>query len=106
MDLVVEDLLAADDDEKMYAQLRQDGIRDALVDHDASGVAPPSTSWPVRPCRRRRGSELSDAEWQMLLRRCPSRSLTVETGRRPGTGSPSRGRTAWRAGIRSVRRPR
>ena len=37
--------------------------------------------------------ELTDAEWQMLLLRCPSRSFTiVGDGPRPDTDSPSRGR--------------
>jgi hypothetical protein len=40
-----------------------------------------------------KAQELTDAEWQMLLRRCPSRSFTiVATAPRPGTGSPSHGR--------------
>lgn len=108
MDLVVEDLLAADDDEKMYAQLRQDGIRDALVDHDASGVAPSvdELAGPFAHVVVDEAQELSDAEWQMLLRRCPSRSLTVVGDRaqaRHGFTESWEDRLA-RAGIRSVRR--
>ena len=39
--------------------------------------------------------ELTDAEWQMLLARCPSRSFTIVGDRaRPGTGSRSPGRSA------------
>ena len=77
MDLVVDELLQADDD-GMFAQLRQDGIRDALVD----GAAVPSAAadllaGPFAHIVVDEAQELTDAEWQMLLSRCPSRSLTV-----------------------------
>ena len=96
MDRVVDELLQLDDDEGMIAQLRQDGIRDALVDEgalpeaDADLLAGPFAHIVVDEAQ-----ELTDAEWQMLLLRCPSRSLTSSgTAPRPGTGSPSRGRSA------------
>ncbi len=77
MDLVVDELLLADDD-GMYAQLRQPGLRDALVD----GAAVPSRGadrldGPFAHVVVDEAQELTDAEWQMVLRRCPSGSLTV-----------------------------
>ncbi|RHW25267.1 AAA family ATPase [Nocardioides immobilis] len=78
MDRVVEDLLQLDDEDGMMAQLRQDGIRDALVDegalpHDASDTL----AGPFAHIVVDEAQELTDAEWQMLLSRCPSRSLTI-----------------------------
>jgi len=77
MDLVVDELLQADDD-GMFAQLRQDGIRDALAD----GAALPTTAadllaGPFAHIVVDEAQELTDAEWRMLLTRCPSRSFTV-----------------------------
>ena len=77
MDLVVAELLEADDD-GMLAQLRQDGIRDALVDDgaltpdDADSLQGPFAHLVVDEAQ-----ELTDAEWAMVLSRCPSRSLTI-----------------------------
>lgn len=78
MDRVVDELLQLDDEEGLMAQLRQDGIRDALVDegalpeHDPDLLAGPFAHVVVDEAQ-----ELTDAEWQMLLLRCPSRSFTV-----------------------------
>lgn len=78
MDDVIEDLLQLDDEDGMLAQLRQDGIRDALVDDgalpraDADLLAGPFAHVVVDEAQ-----ELTDAEWQMLLVRCPSRSFTI-----------------------------
>jgi hypothetical protein len=78
MDRVVDELLAADDDEGMIAQLRQQGIRDALIDDaalpqaDSDPLAGPFAHIVVDEAQ-----ELTDAEWHMLLRRCPTASLTV-----------------------------
>lgn len=79
MDLVIEDLLAADDDERMLAQLRQDGIRDALVDQGAAGPAPDPDGFagPFAHVVVDEAQELTEAEWAMVLSRCPSQSLTV-----------------------------
>ncbi len=78
MDRVVEELLQLDDDEGMIAQLRQDGIRDVLVDE----AALPETgadllAGPFAHVVVDEAQELTDAEWQMLLQRCPSRSFTI-----------------------------
>ncbi len=78
MDRVVDELLQLDDDEGMIAQLRQDGIRDALVDEGAlPEVDVDVLAGPFAHIVVDEAQELTDAEWQMLLRRCPSRSFTV-----------------------------
>ena len=60
------------------AQLRQDGIRDALVDDAALPEADPDPlAGPFAHVVVDEAQELTDAEWQMLLLRCPSRSFTV-----------------------------
>ena len=77
MDLVIDELLQADDD-GMMAQLRQDGIRDALVDEGAlPAVDVDELAGPFAHVVVDEAQELTDAEWQMVLARCPSRSLTV-----------------------------
>jgi DNA helicase IV len=78
MDRVVDDLLAADDGEGLVQALRQQDLRDTLVDE----AALPSTAQdrlvgPFAHVVVDEAQELSDAEWQMLLRRCPSRSFTI-----------------------------
>ena len=78
MDLVVDDLLQAGDEEGMMAQLRQPGIRDALVDEAVLPIAEPDLlAGPFAHIVVDEAQELTDAEWQMLLVRCPSRSLTI-----------------------------
>ena len=78
MDRVVHELLQADDDEGMIAQLRQQGIRDALVDVAAHPhVDPDPRAGPFAHIVVDEAQELTDAEWQMLLLRCPSRSFTI-----------------------------
>ena len=78
MDRVVDELLQADDDEGMIAQLRQEGIRDALVDEAALPVSHPDLlAGPFAHVVVDEAQELTDAEWQMLLLRCPSRSFTI-----------------------------
>ncbi|MET3963271.1 DNA helicase IV [Marmoricola sp. OAE513] len=78
MDRVVDEILQQDDDEGMWAQLRQQGIRDALVDEAALPEADlDQLAGPFAHVVVDEAQELTDAEWQMLLSRCPSRSLTV-----------------------------
>ena len=78
MDRVVDELLQVDDPEGMMAQLRQEGIRDALVDEGSlPEVDPDVLAGPFAHVVVDEAQELTDAEWQMLLLRCPSRSLTI-----------------------------
>ena len=78
MDLVVDDLLQAGDEEGMMAQLRQPGIRDALVDEAVLPIVEPDLlAGPFAHIVVDEAQELTDAEWQMLLARCPSRSFTI-----------------------------
>lgn len=77
MDLVIDELLLADDD-GMMAQLRQDGIRDALVDDGAlPSMDVDELAGPFAHVVVDEAQELTEAEWQMVLARCPSRSLTI-----------------------------
>ncbi|CAM3372529.1 RNA polymerase recycling motor ATPase HelR [Occultella aeris] len=80
MDDVVEDLIATDDSEMGVMQmLRVDDMRDKLVDSSAVGtdvVADPLAG-PFAHIVVDEAQELTDAQWQMLLLRCPSRSFTV-----------------------------
>jgi hypothetical protein len=79
MDQVVEDLIAADDDgEGLVTSLRQQDLRDALVDEAGLPSADPDVlAGPFAHIIVDEAQELTDAEWQMLLRRCPSRSFTI-----------------------------
>ncbi|RYJ05152.1 MAG: AAA family ATPase, partial [Actinomycetales bacterium] len=78
MDRVVEEILQLDDEDGMMAQLRQQGIRDALVDEGAVPEADLDLlAGPFAHVVVDEAQELTDAEWQMLLVRCPSRSFTV-----------------------------
>lgn len=79
MDRVVEHLVASDDSEmEVMSMLRLDDARSVLVDtadHDAPD--PDALVGPFAHVVVDEAQELTDAEWQMLLLRCPSRSLTV-----------------------------
>ncbi len=76
---VVDDLIATDDSEMMVmSMLRGDDLQAVLVD-DAEVPAPDPDrlAGPFAHVVVDEAQELTDAEWQMLLARCPSRSLTV-----------------------------
>jgi hypothetical protein len=79
MSTVVDDLIAADDSEMLVmSMLRGEDLRDALVDEAAlPGADPDRLAGPFAHLVVDEAQELTDAEWQMLLRRCPSRSLTI-----------------------------
>ena len=79
MDQVVDDLIQADDDgEGLVTALRQQDLRDALVDEAGLPSADPDLlAGPFAHIVVDEAQELTDAEWQMLLRRCPSRSFTI-----------------------------
>jgi DNA helicase IV len=76
---VIDDLIAADDSELLLmTSLRHQDLRDALVDQDAVPTADPDLlAGPFAHIIVDEAQELTDAEWQMLLLRCPSRSFTI-----------------------------
>jgi DNA helicase IV len=79
MDRVVDDLVAADDSEMLVmSMLRGQDLQDALVDGTALPSADPDLlAGPFAHVVVDEAQELTDAEWQMLLIRCPSRSFTI-----------------------------
>ena len=79
MDRVVDDLLKADDDgEGLVQALRQHDLRDTLVDEAALPSADTDLlAGPFAHIVVDEAQELTDAEWQMLMRRCPSGSFTI-----------------------------
>ncbi|RIK15939.1 MAG: AAA family ATPase [Acidobacteria bacterium] len=76
---MVDDLVAADDSEmQVMSMLRKDDMRDALVGGSVVPVASPDVlAGPFLHVVVDEAQELTDAEWQMVLARCPSRSLTI-----------------------------
>jgi hypothetical protein len=78
---VVDDLIEVADDEYgsgLVTMLRGEDFQDALVDE--SGLATADADLLAGPFAHivvDEAQELTDAEWQMLLLRCPSRSLTI-----------------------------
>ncbi|MGP8296439.1 RNA polymerase recycling motor ATPase HelR [Streptomyces inhibens] len=93
---VIDNVLAADDDgEGAVTMLRGQDLRDSLVDetslpspdhrpstsrsaaHLLDGVEPDLLAGPFAHIVVDEAQELTDAEWQMLLLRCPSRSFTI-----------------------------
>jgi DNA helicase IV len=86
MSRVVDDLIdttreAAGDDEYgvgLVTMLRGEDFHDALVDEAALPTADPDLlAGPFAHIVVDEAQELTDAEWQMLLLRCPSRSFTI-----------------------------
>jgi len=77
-DRVIDDLLAADDDMEGEVQVfRQEAFKDRLIDESALPTADPDVlAGPFAHIVVDEAQELTDAEWTMLLRRVPSRSLT------------------------------
>ena len=79
MAAVVDDLIATDDSEmQVMSMLRGEDLRDKWVDEGAlrSAHGDPLAG-PFAHVVVDEAQELTDAEWQMLLLRCPSRSLTI-----------------------------
>ncbi|WP_116453418.1 RNA polymerase recycling motor ATPase HelR [Blastococcus litoris] len=76
---VVSDLIATDDSDMMImSMLRGQDLRGALVDDAALPTAAPDVlAGPFAHVVVDEAQELTDAEWQMLLQRCPSRSFTI-----------------------------
>ena len=76
---VIVDQVAADGSEVLLmTTLRHQDLQDALVDQDALPQPDPDLlAGPFAHVVVDEAQELTDAEWQMLLRRCPSRSFTI-----------------------------
>jgi DNA helicase IV len=77
---VVDQLIASDDSEmQVMSMLRGADLQSALADGvgATSGDAAALLAGPFAHIVVDEAQELTDAEWQMLLRRCPSRSFTV-----------------------------
>jgi hypothetical protein len=81
MTQVVDDLIEVADDEYgtgLVTMLRGEDFRDALIDEAALPAADPDLlAGPFAHIVVDEAQELTDAEWQMLLLRCPSRSFTI-----------------------------
>ena len=76
---VVDHLIAGDDSEMLVmSMLRLDDAQSVIVDDAAVEVPDPDLlAGPFAHVVVDEAQELTDAEWQMLLQRCPSRSFTV-----------------------------
>ena len=78
---VVDNLIEAADDEYgvgLVTMLRGEDFQDALVNEAAlPGADPDLLAGPFAHIVVDEAQELTDAEWQMLLLRCPSRSFTI-----------------------------
>ncbi|MEV7729728.1 RNA polymerase recycling motor ATPase HelR [Streptomyces sp. NPDC087917] len=69
---------AGDDSEGAVRMLRGKDLQDSLVDEGVlAGVDPDRLAGPFAHIVVDEAQELTDAEWQMLLLRCPSRSFTI-----------------------------
>ncbi|MDQ1069875.1 RNA polymerase recycling motor ATPase HelR [Streptomyces canus] len=81
MATVVDNLSAVADDEYgmgLVTMLRGEDFHHALVDESALHTADPDLlAGPFAHVVVDEAQELTDAEWQMLLLRCPSRSFTI-----------------------------
>ncbi|MEN0135618.1 MAG: RNA polymerase recycling motor ATPase HelR, partial [Rhodococcus sp. (in: high G+C Gram-positive bacteria)] len=79
MSTVVDDLIATDDSEMLVmSMLRGQDLQQSLVDETAlPSTDPDLLAGPFAHVVVDEAQELTDAEWQMLLLRCPSRSFTI-----------------------------
>ena len=74
---VVDDLLTAEDSGEPMVNLRRD-VQAAVVDETATpGTELDQLAGPFAHIVVDEAQELTDAQWQMLLLRCPSRSFTI-----------------------------
>ncbi|MFD7406331.1 RNA polymerase recycling motor ATPase HelR [Streptomyces sp. NPDC059866] len=76
---VIDSIIAADaDGEGAVTMLRGQDLQDSLIDESAlPGTEPDLLAGPFAHIVVDEAQELTDAEWQMLLLRCPSRSFTI-----------------------------
>lgn len=76
-----------DDGEGNLKMLHGDDLREALIDTAQARMSEPALlSGPFAHIIVDEAQELSDAQWQMLIRRCPSRSFTVVGDRAQARG--------------------
>ena len=76
---VIDDLVAGDDSEMLVmSMLRGRDLQDTLVGRSAMPLADPDLlAGPFAHVVVDEAQELTDAQWQMLLLRCPIRSFTI-----------------------------
>ena len=76
---VIDDLIAADDSELLLmSMLRGQDAQNSLIDESAVRTSDSDLlAGPFAHIVVDEAQELTDAEWQMLLLRCPSRSFTI-----------------------------
>jgi hypothetical protein len=75
--LVVDDLIASESFDEVW-MLKEQAMQDTLIDTAAlPSVSADPLAGPFAHIVIDEAQELTDAEWQLLLRRCPSRSLTI-----------------------------
>jgi len=79
VELMVDYLIASDSsDMKEMSMLRGQDLRNALADATPVEVASPDVlAGPFAHVVVDEAQELSEAQWAMILRRCPSRSITI-----------------------------
>ena len=81
MSQVIDDLIEAevhDDGEGLMTMLRGADVRNSLIDEAAlPDVDPDRLAGPFAHIVVDEAQELTDAEWQVLLSRCPARSFTI-----------------------------
>ncbi len=79
--MVIDEVVAANDDpEGVAPMLRHRDLQEALLDpstEDGPGIAGPRLAGTFGHIIVDEAQELTDSQWLMLLRRCPSGSLTV-----------------------------
>jgi hypothetical protein len=75
---VVDELIAGDDGEGLVTMLRGEDAQRSLIDEAALPQVPlDRADGPFGHVVVDEAQELTDLEWHMLLRRCPSRSFTI-----------------------------
>jgi len=79
MEQVVDDLIATDESEMLVMwMLRGQDFQNSLIDEDVlPSIDPDVLAGPFAHIVVDEAQELTDAEWQLLLLRCPSRSFTI-----------------------------
>ncbi|MFD6100554.1 RNA polymerase recycling motor ATPase HelR [Nocardiopsis flavescens] len=79
MSTVIDDLVSADDDgEGLVTMLLVEDMRNSLVDESVlPGADRDALAGPFAHIVVDEAQELTDAQWRMLLLRCPSRSFTI-----------------------------